>query len=176
VIIPPAAVAYRLFWFKPATFAAAWNLHGSLLEGMGSSIALTLWAFLGWNCGAKTGRGREPETRRSASTLVRHAGCRYSFPTTVIRYAECGAGRIHRSVRLFMQNVQSDDIIMALGRHGLSRSLPLQFTIAQTGKSALISACSRLLLEGNSLGAPVIGMVVRECAVGASTDDHLANP
>ena len=30
------------------TFAAAWNPNGmGLLEGMGSSISLTLWAFLG---------------------------------------------------------------------------------------------------------------------------------
>src|SRR4249919_3087229 len=35
------------FWFKGATFAAAWNPQGiSLGAGIGSSIALTLWAFL----------------------------------------------------------------------------------------------------------------------------------
>ena len=35
-------------WFKSDVFAAAWNPKGiSLGEGMGSSISLTLWAFLG---------------------------------------------------------------------------------------------------------------------------------
>jgi len=36
------------FWFSRETFAAAGNPNGlSLLEGMGSAISLTLWAFLG---------------------------------------------------------------------------------------------------------------------------------
>src|SRR5499425_2024453 len=49
VIIPVAGLSViGWFWFKGDTFAEAWNPKGlSLLEGMGSSIALTLWAFLG---------------------------------------------------------------------------------------------------------------------------------
>jgi hypothetical protein len=107
VIIPVGLLSLiGWFWFKPATFAAAWNPHGySLLEGMGSSI-----------------------TRCSASMLVRHAGCcRYlhSFYDSDPRYrTECGAGRVHRSVRACLcKNVQSDDWLhyYGVGRHGLSR-------------------------------------------------------
>ena len=42
------------FWFSRDTFAAAWNPQGlSLGEGMGSSISLTLWAFLGMESAAQ---------------------------------------------------------------------------------------------------------------------------
>src|SRR5262245_13135319 len=42
------------FWFSGATFGAAWNPQGlSLGAGMGSSIALTLWAFLGMESAAQ---------------------------------------------------------------------------------------------------------------------------
>ena len=42
------------FWFSGQTFGEAWNPQGmSLGEGMGSSIALTLWAFLGMESAAQ---------------------------------------------------------------------------------------------------------------------------
>ncbi len=64
VIIPVGMLSLiGWFWFKPEIFSAAWNPKGlSVLEGMGSSISLTL-------C------GREPETGRSARLYVRHARC-----------------------------------------------------------------------------------------------------
>ena len=71
------AVHYRLVLVQVDEFEAAWNPHGySLLEGMGSSIALTLWAFLGWNLRRKT----QPRWRIRSATcpwhVFRHAGCR----------------------------------------------------------------------------------------------------
>lgn len=58
VIIPVGFIsAFGWFWFSTETFEAAWNPQGlSLAEGMGSSIALTLWAFLGMESAAKTPR------------------------------------------------------------------------------------------------------------------------
>src|SRR5499427_8960213 len=52
VIIPVGSLSFiGWFWFSSDTFAQAWNPQGlSLGEGMGSSIALTLWAFLGMEC------------------------------------------------------------------------------------------------------------------------------
>src|SRR5499427_6243044 len=52
VSIPVGALSFiGWFWFSSETFGAAWNPQGlSLGEGMGSSIALTLWAFLGMEC------------------------------------------------------------------------------------------------------------------------------
>ena len=49
VILPVGFISIAgWFWFSSDTFAAAWNPKGiSLGEGMGSSISLTLWAFLG---------------------------------------------------------------------------------------------------------------------------------
>ena len=76
VIIPVGLLSLiGWFWFKPAIFAAAWNPQGlGLLQGMGSSIALTLWAFLGMEfCGAELRRSGEPETECPAGVHVRHA-------------------------------------------------------------------------------------------------------
>jgi len=49
VILPVGFISIAgWFWFSSQTFSAAWNPKGlSLGEGMGSSISLTLWAFLG---------------------------------------------------------------------------------------------------------------------------------
>src|SRR5882724_13356724 len=49
VIIPVAGLSIiGWFWFSGDTFHQAWNPQGmSIGEGVGSSIALTLWAFLG---------------------------------------------------------------------------------------------------------------------------------
>src|SRR5260221_4120700 len=55
VIIPVGLLSLiGWLWFKPATFAAAWNPQGlSIVAGMGSSITLTLWAFLGMESAAQ---------------------------------------------------------------------------------------------------------------------------
>jgi putrescine:ornithine antiporter len=51
------------FWFSKETFSAAWNPQGlSLGQGMGSSISLTLWAFLGMEPRRRTlTRSRNPK-------------------------------------------------------------------------------------------------------------------
>src|SRR6476620_1584768 len=55
VIIPVAGLSLiGWFWFNTETFAAAWNPQGlSFGQGVGSSIALTLWAFLGMESAAQ---------------------------------------------------------------------------------------------------------------------------
>ena len=55
VIIPVGSLSFiGWFWFSSDTFAQAWNPQGlSLGQGMGSSIALTLWAFLGMESAAQ---------------------------------------------------------------------------------------------------------------------------
>src|SRR5262245_12298147 len=55
VILPVGLLSFMgWFWFKSGTFSAAWNPQGlSLVKGMGSSIALTLWAFLGMESAAQ---------------------------------------------------------------------------------------------------------------------------
>jgi putrescine:ornithine antiporter len=65
VIIPVGVLSLiGWFWFKPDVFAAAWNPKGlSLLEGMGSSISLTLWAFLGMESAAQNSAAVENPKR-----------------------------------------------------------------------------------------------------------------
>ena len=60
VILPVGFLALGgWIWFSGDTFAAAWNPKDiSIAEGMGSSIALTLWAFLGMESASPSGRGR----------------------------------------------------------------------------------------------------------------------
>ena len=55
VILPVGALSIiGWFWFSSDTFAAAWNPQGlSIAQGMGSSITLTLWAFLGMESAAQ---------------------------------------------------------------------------------------------------------------------------
>src|SRR6187549_1543807 len=55
VIIPVGLLSILgWFWFKGDVFQAAWNPQGlSIGSGMGSSIALTLWAFLGMESAAQ---------------------------------------------------------------------------------------------------------------------------
>ena len=55
VIIPVGLLSIiGWLWFKPAIFAEAWNPQNlTLLQGMGSSISLTLWAFLGMESAAQ---------------------------------------------------------------------------------------------------------------------------
>ena len=77
------------FWFSSATFAAAWNPQGlSLAQGMGSSISLTLWAYLGMesaaqNCSAVENPERDVPLACMFGTLG--AGVVYILSTTVIQ-------------------------------------------------------------------------------------------
>ena len=65
VILPVGFISILgWFWFSGATFAAAWNPKGiSLTEGMGSSISLTLWAFLGLESAAQNSNAVENPKR-----------------------------------------------------------------------------------------------------------------
>src|SRR3954471_22226050 len=65
VIIPVGAISLiGWFWFSKDTFAAAWNPQGlSLGQGMGSSISLTLWAFLGMESAAQNSSAVENPKR-----------------------------------------------------------------------------------------------------------------
>jgi len=67
VIIPVGTLSLiGWFWFSQDTFAQAWNPQGlSIAEGMGSSISLTLWAFL----------GMESAAQNSSAVRTRSATC-----------------------------------------------------------------------------------------------------
>jgi putrescine:ornithine antiporter len=90
VIIPVGLLSLiGWFWFKPAIFAAAWNPQGlGLLQGMGSSIALTLWAFLGMESAAQNSAAVEnPKRNVPLACMFGTLGAAviYILSTTVIQ-------------------------------------------------------------------------------------------
>src|SRR4029453_9283332 len=166
VIIPVGLLSLiGWFWFKPATFAAAWNPHGySLLEGMGSSIALTLWAFLGMESAAQNSAAVEnPKRDVPLACLFGTLGAAviYILSTTVIQGIVPNA-ELAESTGPFglayakMFNPTIGSIIMALAVMAcLGSLLGWQFTIAQTGKSAADTRMfPGIFGKANAMGAP----------------------
>jgi putrescine:ornithine antiporter len=142
----------------------------SLGAGMGSSIALTLWAFLGMESAAQNSDAVENPKRDVPlacmfGTLA--AAAIYILSTTVIQGIVPNA-ELAKSTGPFalayakMFNPTVGSIIMGLAVLAcLGSLLGWQFTIAQTAKSA---AGDRLFpaifSKENGLGAPVAGMVI----------------
>src|SRR3954467_8539097 len=147
VIIPVGALSFiGWFWFNADTFAAAWNPQGlSLGQGMGSSIALTLWAFLGMESAAQNSDAVEnPKRDVPLACLFGTLGAAviYVLSTTVIQGIVPNA-ELADSTGPFglayahMFNPTVGMIIMGLAILAcLGSLLGWQFTIAQTGKSA----------------------------------------
>src|SRR5207342_2000021 len=147
VIIPVGALSFiGWFWFSSDTFAAAWNPQGmSLGEGMGSSISLTLWAFLGMESAAQNSDAVEnPKRDVPLACLFGTLGAAviYVLSTTVIQgivpNAELAASTGPFGLAYeHMFNPTVGRIILALTVLAcLGSLLGWQFTIATTGKSA----------------------------------------
>jgi putrescine:ornithine antiporter len=165
-------------WFKPATFAAAWNPTGlSLGQGMGSSIALTLWAFLGMESAAQNSSAVEnPKRNVPLACMLGTLGAAviYVLSTTVIQGIVPNAD-LGKSTGPFglayaqMFNPTIGSIVMALAVVACVGSLlGWQFTIAQTAKSAADQQMfPRVFGVVNRLGAPVAGMIVMGVAQSA---------
>jgi len=172
VIIPVGVLSViGWFWFKSDVFMQAWNPKGmKLLEGMGSSIALTLWAFLGMESAAQNSDAVEnPKRDVPLACMFGTLGAAvvYVLSTTVIQGIVPNA-ELAKSTGPFaaayaqMFNPTIGSIIMGLAVLAcLGSLLGWQFTIAQTAKSA---AAERLFptvfSKENRLGAPVAGMVI----------------
>src|SRR3954453_6690216 len=172
VIVPVAGLSLiGWFWFKGDIFAQAWNPKGMpLFEGMGSSIALTLWAFLGMESAAQNSDAVEnPKRDVPLACMLGTLGAAvvYVLSTTVIQGIVPNA-ELSNSTGPFalayakMFNPTIGSIIMALAVIACVGSLlGWQFTIAQTAKSAADERMfPRFFSKVNSMGAPVIGMVV----------------
>jgi putrescine:ornithine antiporter len=172
VIIPVAGLSIiGWFWFKTDTFAAAWNPQGmSIGEGLGSSIALTLWAFLGMESAAQNSAAVENPTRNVPLACLfgtLGAAAVYVLSTTVIQGIVPNA-ELAKSNGPFglayaqMFNPTVGSIIMALAVMAcLGSLLGWQFTISQTAKAAADdSMFPSFFSKINSMGAPVIGMIV----------------
>lgn len=172
VIIPVAGLSIiGWFWFSGETFAQAWNPQGlSLGEGLGSSIALTLWAFLGMESAAQNSDAVEnPKKNVPLACMFGTLGAAviYVLSTTVIQGIVPNA-ELAKSTGPFalayaqMFNPTVGSIIMGLAVLAcLGSLLGWQFTIAQTAKTAAGERLfPTLFSKVNSMGAPVTGMIV----------------
>ena len=142
----------------------------SLAEGMGSSISLTLWAFLGMESAAQNSDAVEnPKRDVPLACLFGTLGAAviYMLSTTVIQGIVPNA-ELADSTGPFalayahMFNPMIGQIIMALAVLAcLGSLLGWQFTIAQTGKAAAEDRMfPAFFTKVNSLGAPITGMIV----------------
>ena len=172
VIIPVGLLSLiGWFWFKPEIFSAAWNPKGlSVLEGMGSSISLTLWAFLGMESAAQNSAAVEnPKRDVPLACMFGTLGAAviYILSTTVIQgivpnpelaksTGPFGTAYAH----MFSPAVGS--VIMGLAVVAcLGSLLGWQFTIATTGKAAADERMfPSFFSKVNRMGAPITGMIV----------------
>jgi putrescine:ornithine antiporter len=172
VIIPVGALSFiGWFWFSSETFAAAWNPQGlSLGEGMGSSIALTLWAFLGMESAAQNSDSVEnPKRDVPLACLFGTLGAAvvYVLSTTVIQGIVPNAELADSTgpfglafAKMFNPTVGS--IIMVLAILACVGSLlGWQFTLSSTAKSAAEGKMfPGAFAKVNSMGAPITGMII----------------
>ena len=159
------------FWFSADTFRQAWNPQGlSIGAGMGSSIALTLWAFLGMESAAQNSSAVEnPKRDVPLACMFGTLGAAviYILSTTVIQGIVPNA-ELAKSTGPFgaayahMFNPTVGSIVMGLAVLAcLGSLLGWQFTIAMTGKSAADERMfPAFFTKLNGMGAPLMGMVV----------------
>jgi putrescine:ornithine antiporter len=172
VIIPVGMISLiGWFWFSKDTFAAAWNPQGlSIGAGMGSSISLTLWAFLGMESAAQNSAAVEnPKKNVPLACLFGTLGAAvvYVLSTTVIQgivpneELAASTGPFGLAYE-HMFNPTVGRIIMGLAVLAcLGSLLGWQFTIASTGKSAAEERMfPAFFTKLNSMGAPITGMIV----------------
>ena len=172
VIIPVGLLSViGWLWFSRDTFNAAWNPGNlSLLQGMGSSITLTLWAFLGMESAAQNSNAVEnPKRDVPLACLFGTLGAAviYILSTTVIQgivpNAELAASTGPFGLAYAkMFNPLIGNVIMLLAVIAcLGSLLGWQFTVAQTGKAAADDKMfPAIFARMNAKGAPVAGMIV----------------
>jgi putrescine:ornithine antiporter len=172
VILPVGFISFLgWFWFNSETFSAAWNPQGlSLVQGMGSSIALTLWAFLGMESAAQNSSAVEnPKRDVPLACMFGTLGAAviYILSTAVIQGIVPNE-ELAKSTGPFglayshMFNPTVGSIVMGLAVLAcLGSLLGWQFTISTTAKSAADQGMfPSFFRKMNRLGAPVVGMVV----------------
>jgi putrescine:ornithine antiporter len=172
VILPVGFISlFGWFWFKGETFQAAWNPNGlSLMEGMGSSIALTLWAFLGLESASQNASAVEnPKRDVPIACLFGTLGAAvvYVLSTTAIQgivpNAELAASNgSFGTAFAHMFNPTIGSIVMALAVMACVGSLlGWQFTLASVAKDAADTKMfPGIFGKANSMGAPITGMVI----------------
>lgn len=172
VILPVGFMALAgWFWFSGTTFAAAWNPKGiSIAEGMGSSIALTLWAFLGLESASQNASAVEnPKRDVPLACMFGTLGAAviYILSTAVIQGIVPNA-ELAESTGPFglayakMFNPLVGQVVMALAVMACVGSLlGWQFTLASTAKDAADARLFPAIFgKATAAGAPLMGMVI----------------
>jgi len=172
VILPVGFISvFGWFWFSGETFAAAWNPNGyGLIEGMGSSISLTLWAFLGLESASQNASAVEnPKRDVPLACLFGTLGAAviYILSTAVIQgivpNAELAASTGPFGLAFAqMFSPMVGQIVMALAAMACVGSLlGWQFTLASTAKDAAESKMFPSVFgKATGAGAPIVGMVI----------------
>jgi len=172
VILPVGFISILgWFWFSSSTFAEAWNPKGlSLGEGMGSSISLTLWAFLGMESASQNASAVEnPKRDVPLACMFGTLGAAviYILSTTAIQgivpNAELAASTGPFGLayaKMFNPTVGSIVMVLAV-MACLGSLLGWQFTLSQTAKDAADTGMfPALFAKANRFGAPVTGMII----------------
>lgn len=172
VIIPVGLLSIiGWLWFSRETFNAAWNPGNmTLMQGMGSSITLTLWAFLGMESAAQNSNAVEnPKRDVPLACLFGTLGAAviYILSTTVIQgivpNAELAAstGPFGLAYAKMFSPMVGNIIMLLAVIACLGSLLGWQFTVAQTGKAAADDKMFPAIFSRiNGKGAPVAGMIV----------------
>ncbi|MCT4710773.1 putrescine-ornithine antiporter [Enterobacteriaceae bacterium H11S18] len=172
VIIPVVGLSViGWFWFSPSLYAASWNPHHvPFFKAVGSSIAMTLWAFLGLESAcANTDVVENPERNVPIAVLGGTLGAAviYIISTNVIAGIVPNMD-IANSTAPFgvafaqMFNPTVGKVIMALMVMSCCGSLlGWQFTIAQVFKSSADEGYfPKIFSQVSKTEAPVKGMLV----------------
>jgi putrescine:ornithine antiporter len=172
-VIAPVVVISTIgwFWFEPKIYMDGWNPHHkTLVEAAGSSIAITLWAFLGLesacaNCDAVD----NPQKNVPIAVLFGTIGSAiiYIVSTNVIagivpnmQLANSSAPFGLAFAMMFtpeVGNIITTLMILAC----IGSLLGWQFTTAQVFKSAAdVGYFLKIFSKSNKAGTPIYGMII----------------
>lgn len=172
VIIPVVGLCViGWFWFSPAMYVASWNPHHlSFFSGVGASIAMTLWAFLGLESAcANADVVENPERNVPIAVLGGTLGAAviYIISTNVIAGIVPNMDLANSTAPFGLAFAQMftpavGKVIMALMVMSCCGSLlGWQFTIAQVFKSSADEGYfPKVFSRVNGAGAPLRGMLV----------------
>lgn len=159
------------FWFSPHLYASAWNPHHmSFLSGLGASIPITLWAFLGLeSASANMDRVENPKKNVPIAVLggTIGAGVLYILGTNVVQGIVPNLDLAKSNapfglVFAHMFNPTIGNIVMALMVISCFGSLlGWQFTIAEVFRSSAQEGYFPKVFNkviGN--GTPLVGIVI----------------
>ena len=172
VIVPVVLVAVLgWFWFSGATWSAAWNPRNlEFLPAVGSSISITLWAFLGLESAcANADAAENPERDVPIAVLAGTIGAAIIYivstnviagiiPNAELARSNAPFGLVFSTMfsPLVGQIVTTAMVIACIGS-----LLGWQFTVAQVFKSSAdVGYFLPIFKMATKAGTPIIGMIV----------------